>query len=121
MYQDVKMLNEKGVMTLLVIVECRVIMGSFPMVPKVNKMFNLHELNLMAQDLDSYTEEIIREFYVSYVASLRGSIDKRARPAKQDRLTYTIVWGCGVDISKSTIRRYMAPPSGHNGPKKLQS
>lgn len=44
----------------------------------------------MDQDLDPYSEEIVREFYGSYLATLQGSIHNRAKLTKQDPLTYTI-------------------------------
>lgn len=45
MYKDSKMLNDKRVMTLLVIVEPRVPTGSLDTIPEVHKLFNLHRFN----------------------------------------------------------------------------
>lgn len=41
------------------------------------------------------------------MATLRGSLNRRARPAKQDPLTTVLVWRFEVDISPVTIRRFM--------------
>ncbi|KAG5630058.1 hypothetical protein H5410_001775 [Solanum commersonii] len=60
-------------------------------------------------------EEIVREFYASYAATLRGSISKRSKPLAQDPLTSTLVRGCPVDISPATIRRFLyGPMRGHS-------
>ncbi|KAG5619614.1 hypothetical protein H5410_004832 [Solanum commersonii] len=57
----------------------------------------------------------MREFYVSYAATLRGSISKRSKPLAQDPLTSTLVRGCPVDISPAMIRRFLyGPTAGHS-------
>ncbi|TMX02501.1 hypothetical protein EJD97_021341 [Solanum chilense] len=61
--------------------------------------------------LGIYSEEIMQEFYASYDATLRGSIDRWARPAKQAPLTYRLVKGCQIDISQATIRQFLYGPS----------
>ena len=58
-----------------------------------------------------YSEELVREFYTSYVATLSSQIDRRAAPAKQAPLEQVRVRGIQVDISLPTIRRY---PYGEN-------
>ncbi|KAG5619638.1 hypothetical protein H5410_004856 [Solanum commersonii] len=69
----------------------------------------------MARDPGTYSEEIVREFYASYAATLRGSISKRSKPLAQDPLTSTLVRGCPVDISPATIRRFLyGPTAGHS-------
>ena len=57
--------------------------------------------------MESYREEVVREFYTSYLASLRGSLDRRAKPVKHDPLTEVLVRGCRVDISSTSIRRIL--------------
>ena len=54
-----------------------------------------------------YSEELVREFYVSYVATLRSQIDRRAAPAKQAPLEQVRVCGIHVDISLPAISRYL--------------
>lgn len=88
------MLNEKGVVTLLVTVERRVLTGSLPTVPEVHGLFNMKKFYWMTQDLGIYSEKIVWEFYASYVVTLLGSIARHSRPAKQDPLTSILVWGC---------------------------
>uniref|UniRef100_M1DG60 Integrase core domain containing protein n=1 Tax=Solanum tuberosum TaxID=4113 RepID=M1DG60_SOLTU len=69
----------------------------------------------MARDPGTYREEIVREFYASYVATLRGSISKRSKPLAQDPLTSTMVRGFSVDISPATISRFLyGPTTGHS-------
>uniref|UniRef100_M1E0U2 Integrase core domain containing protein n=1 Tax=Solanum tuberosum TaxID=4113 RepID=M1E0U2_SOLTU len=60
-------------------------------------------------------EEIVREFYASYAATLRGSISKRSKPLAQDPLTSTMVRCCPVDISPTTISHFLyGPTTGHS-------
>ncbi|KAG5630754.1 hypothetical protein H5410_002471 [Solanum commersonii] len=53
----------------------------------------------MALDLGTYSEEIVREFYASYAATLRGQIHKNTKAASQDPLISTMVQGVSVDLS----------------------
>lgn len=66
----------------LVTVELRVLTGSLDTVPEVHELFNLHKFEWMSRSLGSYSEEIVGDFYATYIANLRGSIDRRVRPAK---------------------------------------
>ena len=50
---------------------------------------------------------MVREFYVSYVPSLRSQIDRRAAPAKQAPLEQVRVQGLQVDISLPAIRLFL--------------
>uniref|UniRef100_M1DWY2 Integrase core domain containing protein n=1 Tax=Solanum tuberosum TaxID=4113 RepID=M1DWY2_SOLTU len=60
-------------------------------------------------------EEIVQEFYAIYAATLRGSISKRSKPLAQDPLTSTMVRGCPVDISPTTISYFLyGPTTGHS-------
>lgn len=61
----------------------------------------------MARSLSSCTEEIVREFYASYVETLKGVFERRAKPVKHDPLTKVLVQGCWVDISFTSIRRLL--------------
>ncbi|KAG5620376.1 hypothetical protein H5410_005594 [Solanum commersonii] len=45
----------------------------------------------MARDPGTYSEEIVRELYASYVATLRGLISKWSKTTAQDPLTSTMV------------------------------
>ena len=46
--------------------------------PEIHNLFTRH-----AHPLGRYSEEMVREFYASYIATLRSQIDRRAAPAKQ--------------------------------------
>ena len=53
------MLNDKGVMTRLVTVKHRVLMGYFHKVLNVHRLFTRHRLEWMARSLGRYSEEIV--------------------------------------------------------------
>ncbi|KAG5579575.1 hypothetical protein H5410_050202 [Solanum commersonii] len=109
------MVNDKQKMARLITEERRVLTGSLHTVPDIHRLFNLHKCDWMAREPGTYSEEIVREFYASYAATLRGSISKRSKPLAQDPLTSTLVRGCPVDISPATIRRFLyGPTAGHS-------
>lgn len=93
-------------MTRLVSKDHNVLIGSLSTIPKVQRLFNFHKCDGMDQDLNSYNEEIVQEFYISTIAILRGSIDERAKSAKKDPLTSMILWGCRVDNSATTMNNF---------------
>uniref|UniRef100_M1DHR8 Integrase core domain containing protein n=1 Tax=Solanum tuberosum TaxID=4113 RepID=M1DHR8_SOLTU len=90
-YRDAKMKNDKEKMARLITEEHRVLTRSLHTVPDIHRLFKIHKCDWMARDLGTYSEEIVREFYASYAATLRGSIDKRAKPTAQDPITSTMV------------------------------
>lgn len=49
----------------------------------------------------------MREFYISYVATLRSSFDRRSNPALHEQITHVQVYGCRVDIYLPTIRGFL--------------
>ena len=50
---------------------------------EIHNLFSRHCLEWTARPLGRYSEEVVREFYAFYVATLRSQIDRRAAPAKQ--------------------------------------
>ena len=50
---------------------------------EIHNLFTRHRLEWKARQLGRCNEEMVREFYASYVATLRSQIDRRAAPAKQ--------------------------------------
>uniref|UniRef100_M1DUY5 Integrase core domain containing protein n=1 Tax=Solanum tuberosum TaxID=4113 RepID=M1DUY5_SOLTU len=90
-YRDAKMKNDKEKMARLITEECRVLTGSLHTVLDIHRLFNVHKCDWMARDPGTYSEEIVREFYASYAATLRGSISKQSKPIAQDPLTSTMV------------------------------
>ncbi|KAG5620829.1 hypothetical protein H5410_006047 [Solanum commersonii] len=114
-YRDAKMVNDKQKMARLITEERKVLTGSLHTIPDIHRLFNLHKCDWMAREPGTYSEEIVREFYASYAATLRGSISKRSKPLAQDPLTSTLVRGCPVDISPATIRWFLyGPTAGHS-------
>uniref|UniRef100_M1D9T7 Integrase core domain containing protein n=1 Tax=Solanum tuberosum TaxID=4113 RepID=M1D9T7_SOLTU len=97
-------------MARLITEECRVLTGSLHTVPEIHRLFKLQKCDWMAQAPRTYSEEIVREFYASYTATLRGSISKRTKPTEQDPFTSTMVPGCLVHISRATISRFLYSP-----------
>ncbi|KAG5610301.1 hypothetical protein H5410_021582, partial [Solanum commersonii] len=114
-YRDAKMVNDKQKMARLITEKRRVLTGSLHTIPDIHRLFNLHKCDWIARDSGTYSEEIVREFYASYAATLRGSISKRSKPLAQAPFTSTLVRGCPVDISSATIRRFLyGPIAGHS-------
>lgn len=74
------MLTEKERIARLVSEERRILTSSLHTAPDIQKLFQRYRCEWMARSLGCFSEEIVRELYVSYAASLRGSIDKRAKP-----------------------------------------
>ena len=66
------------------------------MMPEIHNLFTKHRLEWAARLLGPYSEEMVREFYASYVATLRSQIDMRASPAKQAPLEQVRVRGCSL-------------------------
>lgn len=106
-YRDVKVLNDKGVMTRLVTVERKVLTGSLHTVPNVHGLFTHHRLEWMARSFGKFSEEIVQQFYVSYVTTLRCALGSRSKPARHDPLTSVLVRGFRVDISPITFPRFL--------------
>lgn len=95
------MFNEKGIINRLASVELQILTGSLHTVPEVHRLFKWHNFESMARSLGSYREEIAREFYTSYLSTLRGSIDRWARPTKQDPLTSYLVGGAKLIFGRT--------------------
>jgi len=106
------MMNEKERMARLIIEEHRALTRSLHTMPDIHTFFQRHMCEWMPCSPGSYSEEIVREFYASYAATLRGSIENLAKPTTQPPLKATLVCGFSVDISEATIRRFIYGP-GH--------
>ena len=106
-YSDAKFLNDKGVMTRTLTLERRVLTGNLPTMLEIHNLFTRHRLEWTARPLGCYSEEMIQQFYASYVATLRSQIDRRAAPAKQAPLEQVPVRGVQVDISLPAIHRFL--------------
>ena len=60
----------------------------------------------MARSLESYSEEVVREFYASYLATFRGSFDMAE--TCQTRPTHKgFSLRLRVDVSPTSIRRFL--------------
>ena len=94
-------------MTQTLTIERRVLTGSLPTMPEIHNLFTRHRLEWTARPLGRYSEEMVREFYASYVATLRLRIDRRAAPAKQAPLEQIRVQDVQVDISLPFIRQFL--------------
>ena len=57
-------------MTWTLTLERRVLMGSLPTMPAIHALFTKHQLEWTALDMSRYSEEFVRVFYASYVATL---------------------------------------------------
>ena len=74
---------------------------------EIHNLFTRHRLEWTVHLLGRYSEELVREFYASYVATLRSQIDRRASPTKQAPLEHVRVRGIQVDISLPSIQWYL--------------
>ena len=77
------------------------------MMSEIHNLFIRHRLEWTAHPLRRYSEELVREFYASYVVTLRSQIDRWAAPAKQAPLEKVRVRGVQVDISLPAIRQFL--------------
>ena len=75
--------------------------------PDIHTLFSRHRLEWIARSFGHYSEELVREFYAYYVATVRSQIDRRDALAKQDPLENVTVRGIQVDISLHSIHRYL--------------
>uniref|UniRef100_M1DBZ8 Integrase core domain containing protein n=1 Tax=Solanum tuberosum TaxID=4113 RepID=M1DBZ8_SOLTU len=110
-YRDARMRNEKEKMAHLITEERRVLTGSLHTILDIHLIFQLHKCDWMARDPGAYSEEIAREFYASYAATLHGSIDKRSKPTAQDPLTTTMLDSLRDDIDSILIAPTYEPES----------
>uniref|UniRef100_M1DNZ0 Integrase core domain containing protein n=1 Tax=Solanum tuberosum TaxID=4113 RepID=M1DNZ0_SOLTU len=97
-------------MARLVNEERRVLRGSLHTMPDIHELFQWHRCKWMARSTGFFSEEIVREFYAPYAATLRGSIDRRENPSAQPPLKATLVCGFSIYISETTIRRFLYGP-----------
>ena len=75
--------------------------------PEIHNLFTRHQFEWTTRPLGRYSEEMVREFYASYVATLQSQIYRRASPAKQAPLEKVRVRGVQVDIFLPAIRRFL--------------
>ena len=94
-------------MTRTLTVERRFLTGSLPTLPVVHDLLTRHRLESTARSLGHYSEVMLREFYATYVVTLRASLDKRSKPGKHGQLQHVRARGMRVDISLSTFRRFL--------------
>lgn len=107
MYWDAKLLNDKGVINQTLTVEQRVLTGSLYIVPDVHALFTRHWLEWMDKCIERYINEVVRELYASYVATLGFSLDRQSKPAKQEPLDHLRVSGRRVEIPLPTICQFL--------------
>ena len=100
-------MNDKDVMTRTLTLERRVLTGSLTTMLDIHALFTRHCLDLTARALGRDIEELVRDVYASYVATLRSQIYRRDAPAKQAPLDHIQVRGKWVDISLLSILRYL--------------
>ena len=94
-------------MTRTLTLERRVLTGILQTMPEIHNLFTRHRLEWTPRPLGRYSEELVREFYASYVTTLQSQIDRQAAPAKQAPLEQVRVRGVQVDISLPAIRRFL--------------
>ena len=80
-------------MTRTLTLERRILTESLPTMIEIHNLFTRHRLEWTTRALGHYSEEIVREFYASYLATLRSHIDRRAALAKQAPLEHVPIRG----------------------------
>ena len=94
-------------MTRIMTLEQWVLTGSLPIMSPIYEIFTRHRLEWTTRDVGRYREEMVREFYASYVANHRSQLDRKAVPTKYSPLDYVRVRGRRVDISLPSIRKFL--------------
>ena len=61
--------NDKGIITQTLTLEWRVLRGSLPTMSSIHMLFTTHRLEWTARAVGHYREEMVREFYASYMAT----------------------------------------------------
>ncbi|KAG5606581.1 hypothetical protein H5410_028073 [Solanum commersonii] len=104
-YRDAKMINDKEKMAQIVTEERRVLTRSLHTIPDIYQLFNLHKCECITPDPGTYSEEMVREFYASYAATLRDGTSYGVVLSKgmlsSERLLYygwlgTLLWMASV-------------------------
>lgn len=64
----------------------------------------------LATPSGKYSPALIREFYASYVMTIIGETLKKGKPLAQPYFTKMIMHGVPVNISETTISRFLFGP-----------
>uniref|UniRef100_M1DJ30 Integrase core domain containing protein n=1 Tax=Solanum tuberosum TaxID=4113 RepID=M1DJ30_SOLTU len=70
--------------------EHQVLIESFHIVPAIEELFKRHISEWIARCPGNFSEEMTREFYASYAATVRNAIPKKAKPLFQPPLQATL-------------------------------
>ncbi|TMW86760.1 hypothetical protein EJD97_020915, partial [Solanum chilense] len=91
-------------------IERWLLMGSLSTMPESHNLFTRHRLELTARPLGRYSEEFVRDFYASYVGTLRSQIGRRAAPAKLAPLEQIVKDGQFLreQLLRKTTKKWMA-------------
>ena len=68
------------------ILERRVVSGSLLTIQAIHAIFARHRLEWTAWNVGRYSEEMVQEFYATYVVTLRSQMDTRCNPTKNTAL-----------------------------------
>lgn len=69
-YRDANIINKKGVMSWLINEKRWILTGILLTVSEEHRQFNINKSDWMAQDMGTFNEEIMLEFYASYPSTL---------------------------------------------------
>ncbi|KAG5571915.1 hypothetical protein H5410_061681 [Solanum commersonii] len=106
-YRDACKLNGNDRIAQFITKERQILTDILHTAPVIHDLFQRHKCEWMACRRGSYSEEIVREFYVSYVAIIRGSIFKRAKPVAHPLQKATLVRGFTVENSETALHRFI--------------
>uniref|UniRef100_M1DUG9 Integrase core domain containing protein n=1 Tax=Solanum tuberosum TaxID=4113 RepID=M1DUG9_SOLTU len=102
-YSNTKMFNEHEKMARIITEECRVLTQSLHTVPTIEELFRRYMCEWITQSLGKFSEEMTREFYASYAATVHNDISKQEKPLAQPLLLATFVQKFSIDIFETTI------------------
>uniref|UniRef100_M1D9Y1 Integrase core domain containing protein n=1 Tax=Solanum tuberosum TaxID=4113 RepID=M1D9Y1_SOLTU len=85
--------------------------GSLHTVRAIEKLLKWHKCDWMARSPGKFSEEMTRDLYASYAATVRNAMREWAKPLAQSLLQATLVWNFFVDISETTIRCFIYGPT----------
>ena len=87
-YNDAKLLNDKGVMAWYLTLKRRVLTRSLSTIQAIHALFTRHRLEWTSPNVGRYSEVMVQEFYASYVATLRSQLERQPTQAKHAPLEY---------------------------------
>lgn len=78
--------------------------------PELERRFNEYQLQRMSRPLGSYQPNVVPDFFDNYLALLKKDLPNDQKAADRDKLDVVPVRGVDIDISESTLNRFLFGP-----------